>query len=79
MTAPQPQPQPQVQSRGAGILPFIVILATITMLTARWSGYAALPFVMIFAPLLGYIAVLALGLALMVVAAILAAVVKKDA
>lgn len=49
----------------------ILVYITVTLLAVRWSGYALLPYVVIFAPLLTAVGILVLAVVLMVIAAAL--------
>lgn len=71
MTQPTQSQTATPSSHGPGIPLWIAVLAAITMLTVRWTGYAALPYLVIFAPLLAIIAVLVLAVGLAILAAIL--------
>lgn len=72
MTTPtQPQATPTQTKHSIGV--FTIIVAVVTMLAVRWSGYAALPYVVIFAPVLTLAAVLVLTVVLALIAAALTA------
>jgi len=78
MTQPTTQPQPATPSGAKSlVLPWIIVLATVTMIAARWTGYAALPYLVIFAPLLTWVGVTALAVVLAVVLALFAAIVER--
>ena len=68
MTTPtQPQTVHTQTKQSTGV--FTIIVAVVTMLTVRWSGYAALPYIVIFAPVLTLAAVLVLAAVLALIVA----------
>lgn len=72
MTTPtQSQVAPTQTKHSIGV--FTVIVAVVTMLAVRWSGYAALPYIVIFAPVLTLAAVLVLTVVLALIATALTA------
>lgn len=78
MTQPTTQPQPATPSGAKSlVLPWIIVLATVTMIAARWTGYAALPYLVIFAPLLAWIGITALAVVLALLAGIIAATIER--
>lgn len=54
----------------------LIIVATFTMLVARWTGFVAVPIVVILAPLTAWFAILVLTLILGIIATILVAVAR---
>lgn len=69
-------PRTQVETKHSPGLS-ILVYATVTLLAVRWTGYAALPFLVIFAPLLTAMAVLSLAVLLAVVAGVVEAAAKR--
>lgn len=69
----QPQTVTVKPSRSL-VLPWILVLATVTLLAVRWTGYATLPFLVIFAPLLTYFGILVLAGVLLVITGIASAI-----
>lgn len=73
MTTPTQPQAVHTQTTKQSIGVFTIIVAVVTMLAVRWSGYAALPYIVIFAPVLTLAAVLALAVVLSLIAAALTA------
>lgn len=63
MTNPKPEQSATAQTKST-VGPALVVYATITMLAIRWTGFAALPYLVIFAPVLTLTALLVLSLVL---------------
>lgn len=82
MTQPT-QPQTVTVKTGGGkslLLPWILVLTTVTLGAVRWTGYAALPLLVVFAPLLTFVGIIALATVLLVIGAIISALLGgKDA
>lgn len=78
MTQPtiETSPAPAIPARSM-ILPWIIVLATITLCAVRWTGYATLPWLVVFAPLLAWIGITALAVVLSLAAAVISAAGRK--
>ncbi len=78
MTQPTTQTETTTVKSGKSLaLPWIIVLATVTLYAVRWTGYAALPWLVIFAPLLTWVGVTALAIVLFIIASIIGAAVGR--
>lgn len=68
MSTPTTEIQVTETRSNGGLSLALVIYATITMLAIRWTGYAALPYLVIFAPVLTVAGILVLILVLSIIA-----------
>ena len=71
MTQPQTETQPTAERSTAGSINILLlVVVTVTALVARWADFIAIPYVVIFAPLLTVVGIFVLAGVLAIIAAI---------